>query len=67
MKATFQGFAVIRRAHDSHNEFIDLESISGAIDYTKQKAREFSDRVPDWAHANPIRRLSRITITEMEA
>lgn len=64
MKATFKEFAAIRRVHDTHEEWIDTESISTNSDYSRDKAHKLSAHMPDWAHFNPIRRFTRITITE---
>ncbi len=64
MKATFTGFAAIRRVHDTHEEWIDTDSISTDSDHSREKAHKLNTKISGWAHDNPIRRFTRITITE---
>lgn len=58
-------WAVVRRCTDDNHEWIDLDTVSADPEYAQASAWADDEALPDWAKANPVVRLARVSITEI--
>lgn len=62
IKATM--YAVVRRADDDGHEWLDTSSLDMLISGTKRRAQETDERIPNWAAANPVIRITTVIVEE---
>lgn len=59
-------YGAVRKAQDSGTHWLDLDTLSGLSEMAKQKADADDARLPNWARANPVVRIARLEINEVD-
>jgi len=59
-------YVAVRLATDAGYEWMDLSSISGSREVTGHNANLTDKQIPDWATANPVQRIAKVEIHEIE-
>jgi hypothetical protein len=59
-------FMVVRRTTDSGKEWLDIDSISLTREGARNTAARSVERIPDWDKANPVVRVVKVRIEEIE-
>lgn len=63
---TKTGFAAIRRCVDDGREWLDVGTITVLREQTGCFAKKEDDIIPSWVKSNPVVRIVRIEIRELE-
>jgi hypothetical protein len=59
-------FAAIRHCGDGY-DYVDIQTINGIDEYAGDKAAETDRAIPVWAADNPVVRIGRVEIREINA
>jgi len=58
-------YCAIRKDMFNDHEFIDVETMSGDIEYCRIKAQRLNNKCIHWGENNPIVRIARIELVEV--
>jgi hypothetical protein len=56
-------FIAVRMNADHH--WMDIHTLGGVREVTEQLARQQDAALPQWAHGNPVSRISQVKLTEL--
>jgi hypothetical protein len=59
-------FAAVRQAEDSNRPYIDLYSISTIAECVNIHNENIKKQIPQWDKANPVLRVARIELKEVD-
>jgi len=66
MKVETTAYAPVRLCVDSQREWICVGEAGLVQQHARQRAEETNWNIPTWANHNPIQRIVKVKITEME-